>query len=200
MAAWCDRAGALQQRDCSAFGQACGWIDAELGYYCVGGSGPQGATGPVPAGQMPPGATDQWVQGFLALAAGAVVLSALDDRQYCVDVINQFRASRLLPPLVRSPALEQFAAEGAMFNVLAGPHGYFSSNFGRGGAMAENEVPGWQLSGSVRDVIFQGNQAMWNEGPGGGHYENMASLQYTQVGCGIHQTGGRVWVVMDFGR
>jgi hypothetical protein len=198
MAQWCDATGKLQQRDCSSLGQSCGWVDPELGFYCLDGG--QAASGTVPPGQLPPGADERWIQDFLAIAAGAVLLSAIDDRQYCVDVINQFRASRLLPPLARDLALEQFAAEGAMFNVLAGPHGYFMSNSGRGIAMAENEVPGWQLSGSVRDVIFQGNQMMWNEGPGGGHYETMVSLRYTKVGCGIHQAGGRVWVVMDFGR
>jgi hypothetical protein len=40
---------------------------------------------------------------------------------------------------------------------------------------------------------------MWGEGPGGGHYENMSSNEYTAVACGFHDTGsGGVWAVQDF--
>jgi len=40
---------------------------------------------------------------------------------------------------------------------------------------------------------------MWGEGPGGGHYENMASRSYSEVGCGIYVTPSRdVWIVQDF--
>jgi hypothetical protein len=40
---------------------------------------------------------------------------------------------------------------------------------------------------------------MWNEGPGGGHYENMASTKLTRVACGFHVTStATVWAVQDF--
>jgi hypothetical protein len=40
---------------------------------------------------------------------------------------------------------------------------------------------------------------MWAEGPGGGHYDNMASSRYTRLGCGIYVSPGEaVWVVQDF--
>jgi hypothetical protein len=42
-------------------------------------------------------------------------------------------------------------------------------------------------------------QMMWAEGPGGGHYENMSSTQYTLAGCGTYTTSdGNVWVTTDF--
>jgi hypothetical protein len=40
---------------------------------------------------------------------------------------------------------------------------------------------------------------MWDEGPGGGHYENMKSTDSTRVACGFYITpGGDVWSVQNF--
>jgi hypothetical protein len=45
----------------------------------------------------------------------------------------------------------------------------------------------------------QGTLLMFNEGPGGGHYDNMVNTKYTQAGCGSFVTSaGLVWVVQDF--
>jgi hypothetical protein len=39
---------------------------------------------------------------------------------------------------------------------------------------------------------------MWDEGPGGGHYDNIAGDQ-KEAGCGIYVTpSGAVWVIQDF--
>jgi hypothetical protein len=119
-------------------------------------------------------------------------------------VINSYRATLSgAPPYTRTSALEQYAAAGAQDDSQTGTaHGHFTStNGGNGVAFAENELPGWPLSqyGSVSSVIDQGMQAMWNEGPGGGHYENMTSTQYTQAGCGIFvASDGSVWITTDF--
>ena len=71
-----------------------------------------------------------------------------------------------------------------------------------GDGEAENEVPGWDISfggGTISGVIDSGLQMMWDEGPGGGHYENMNSSDFTELGCGIYVTGAnQVWVVLDF--
>jgi hypothetical protein len=65
--------------------------------------------------------------------------------------------------------------------------------------MAENAVPGWPMGSGVRSVVAEGLEMMWDEGPGGGHYENMASRRYSEVGCGVYVTSGnRVWVVQNF--
>ncbi len=108
-----------------------------------------------------------------------------------------------MPPYTRSSSLEQFAATGAEDDGQSGEaHGHFvATSGGNGIAFAENEVPGWPEDqyGSVADVIDQGLQMMWAEGPGGGHYDNMASTQYTQAGCGTYVTpDGSVWVTIDF--
>jgi uncharacterized protein YkwD len=136
-------------------------------------------------------------------STGDAGASTTDLLQHCVDDINSYRAKIGVPAYTRSAALEQFAATGAQDDSQTGSaHGHFiSTNGGNGIAYAENEVPGWPLDqyGSVTDVIDQGMQMMWAEGPGGGHYDNMASTDYTQAGCGTYVTSdGSVWVTTDF--
>ena len=123
---------------------------------------------------------------------------AADDHQYCVDVVNRYRAMIGRAPLERATELEAFADEGAEEDTRTGwPHGHFSSNTGSG-AWAENEIPSWPGDeGSVRDVIDEGTEMMWNEGPGGGHYENIIG-DFTGVACGIYFGGGVVTIVQDF--
>ena len=88
--------------------------------------------------------------------------------------------------------VEQFAAEGAETDYDAkSPHKHFG-DFVRGTSIvAENEVPGWggwsvKAQGSVHGVIVGGLKAMWDEGPGGGHYENMKDPAHKALGCGIY--------------
>jgi hypothetical protein len=125
-----------------------------------------------------------------------------DDLAYCVSLLNMYRDRVGQPPLMRDPDIEAYAAEGARSDSQTGfAHGHFSATGGGGVAYAENEIPGWDLSfggGTVRGVIEEGTQMMWEEGPGGGHYENIVG-DYSHVGCGIHVTAGdSVWVVQDF--
>ena len=127
---------------------------------------------------------------------------ATSDLAHCVDVINSYRAKVGAKPYARSAALEAFAAEGAKEDSVSGsPHGHFMSTSGGGVAWAENEIPGWPADGSggVRGVIDDGLKMMWDEGPGGGHHDNMASGEYTEAGCGLFVTADKqVWVVQDF--
>jgi uncharacterized protein YkwD len=123
--------------------------------------------------------------------------------QHCVDDINMYRATIGVPPYTRSSSLESFAAQGSESDAMTGEaHGNFiSTNGGNGIAYAENEIPGWPLDqyGSVTAITDQGMQMMWAEGPGGGHYDNMASTMYTQAGCGTYTTSdGSVWITTDF--
>lgn len=100
--------------------------------------------------------------------------------------------------------------EGAQYdgdrNCTSG-HCHFRSTSGGGIAYGENEIPGWPQSmyGSIGRVIELGTKMMFDEGPENGdgqvhgHYENMVSLDYTKVGCGIYVTSdGDVWIVQDF--
>ncbi len=115
-----------------------------------------------------------------------------DAYQACVDRINAFRATKGLPALARRTDKEPCADGQAKSDSETGTaHGAFNTC----DDWAQNECPGW---GSVDDVIQNCLQAMWNEGPGGGHYENMISDR-TYVWCGFYTTpAGKVWSVQDF--
>jgi Cysteine-rich secretory protein family len=146
------------------------------------------------SGTCAPKATDA---GGSSGGGGAVPASA-SDLQHCVDVINSYRAKVGAAPVTRASALETYAAAGAQSDSASGSaHGHFVATSGGGVASAENELPGWR--GSIPSVLDQGTQLMFDEGPGGGHYDNMVNARYTQAGCGTFVTaGGLVWVVQDF--
>ncbi len=125
-----------------------------------------------------------------------------DDLTFCIDEVNRYRKRAGKPLLRRSAQLDAFAADAARvdsearrphkhFSTVAYPHPYRE--------MGENEIPWWpqRQHGSVRDIIRYGLAGMWDEGPGGGHYENLVA-DYTLVGCGIHIQNGEVTVVQDF--
>jgi hypothetical protein len=124
------------------------------------------------------------------------------DKQHCVEVINQYRAQVGKPGLAQSAALEECADEGAQQDAASGrPHGHaLDTSFCHGTADAENETPGWPLSmyGSIRTVIDESTKMMFEEGPGGGHYQNIIG-SHVSVGCGIYVTSaGKVWIVQDY--
>jgi uncharacterized protein YkwD len=135
-------------------------------------------------------------------AGGSTAVSS-ESLQRCVDDINQYRATLGRPAYARSSALEAYASAGAESDGQSGnAHGHFGATSGGNGiAFAENEVPGWpgKSFGGLNGVIDGGLKAMWDEGPGGGHYDNMASTSYTSVGCGTYTTStGDIWVTIDF--
>ena len=129
--------------------------------------------------------------------SGAASFNLDSELAYCVAETNRYRATVSVPALARSSALEAYAAVGASVDGSAhAAHQHFRSTNGGGVALAENEIPWWSSS-SVHQVIQNGLAMMWNEGPGGGHYENMRG-PYTQLGCGIFVNGSEITVVQDF--
>jgi uncharacterized protein YkwD len=124
------------------------------------------------------------------------------ERQHCVDGINSYRAKVNAPPLKASDKIEAFADTAAKYDADHGAHAYFSKTAGGNGtAFAENAAPGWPRKDftSLDNLVDHALAAMWDEGPGGGHYDNMASTKYTQVGCGFFVTSdGKVWALQDF--
>ena len=123
------------------------------------------------------------------------------ERDLCVAEINRYRETLGRPPLRRSAALEAYGDEAAKADAASKkPHGHFAATRGGGVSMAENAIPGWPLAGSsVAGIVRDGLKMMWNEGPGGGHYETMASRRYTEVGCGFAVTGkNEVWALQEF--
>lgn len=123
-----------------------------------------------------------------------------EELQRCVDLVNQYRASAHRGVLRRSTRLEEFAAAAARNDGLAHVgHQYFRKTNGGGVSRAENAIPWWSLAwvGSVRDALERGLAMMWDEGPGGGHYENMTQ-PFTEIGCGIFVHRGEVTIVQEF--
>jgi uncharacterized protein YkwD len=123
------------------------------------------------------------------------------DLAFCVSEINRLRATVGAPALAQSGTIETFSNEAAQIDGGAHEtHKHFrDTNGGHGTAMAENEIPWWNISdwSSVHNVIRQGLATEWAEGPGGSHYENMTG-RYTQVACGISVKGNEVTVTQDF--
>lgn len=113
--------------------------------------------------------------------------------EICVATINEYRKSKGLPPYARwtenEPCSDQQAASDGK---TSDPHGAFGTCEER----AQNECPGW--SGPAETMISDCLKAMWGEGPGGGHYEAMASTRYTKVACGFANGEGGIWSVQNF--
>lgn len=125
-----------------------------------------------------------------------------DAKRACLDTLNALRASIGKPKLAWSKSLEAFADQGARYDARTGQaHSHFSA-YSKSAVPsdAENELPGWPLKNykSMIGVVQAGTKMMWDEGPGGGHYDNIAGDQ-KEVGCGIYTTPqGAAWVIHDF--
>ena len=142
---------------------------------------PQPAIPSLPAGPIP----TPWA------APGA---PSNDAAQHCVDEINRYRATKALPALARWTEAEPCAVTQSRDDSQSGKaHG----TFGRCQEHAQNACPRWP--GRPGEVLDGCLRMMWNEGPGGGHYENMIDRRVTRVACGNYEMpGGRIWSVQDF--
>lgn len=149
-----------------------------------------GASGDDSAGSA--GAPTTPASGTLAGGSGAAAYPAASTR--CVDTINRYRSTLGLPAYRRGSSTEACADGQAKSDALAkAAHGAFGTCHEH----AQNECPGY--SGTPDTMIDRCLDMMWKEGPGGGHYENMADRAYTEVTCGFYVTAdGKVWAVQNF--
>jgi hypothetical protein len=111
----------------------------------------------------------------------------------CVAEINKYRATIGAAPIARWTDAEGCANAQAKSDAETGTaHGAF----GRCGERAQNECPNW--GGTIESTIANCLKMMWDEGPGGGHHDNMAGTSQ-RVACGFYVTGnGKVWAVQDY--
>jgi len=119
----------------------------------------------------------------------------------CVDQTNAYRAMKGKAAVVYNANLEAYADEGAMVDFSSSPHHHFSSTGGGGIAFAENECPqqgNWHVGADIVMTVKDCMKAFYDEGPGGGHYENMMG-PYTTIGCGIYSEGDKVTILQDLG-
>lgn len=122
-----------------------------------------------------------------------------DARVRCVNRTNELRASKGLPPIPRLASAEACADGQAKSDSESGKaHGAFDACLDQvkgWKGVAQNECPNY---GSVEDTLTKCLDAMWAEGPGGGHYDNMTGNS-TDTACGLYTTpNGKVWLVQDF--
>jgi len=125
-----------------------------------------------------------------------------DSHTFCVEETNRYRTDNGVGAVTQSAQLEDFADTGAQIDYNGSPHDHFRQTSGGGIAFAENECPHWNLSfggGDEKMLIAACIQAFFDEGPGGGHYENMMNPQYRALGCGIFKNGDDYTILQDFG-
>lgn len=119
----------------------------------------------------------------------------------CVDQTNRYRATVGRKPLLRSPALDEYAAAAARTDGLAHiAHQHArATNLGNGLSRAENAILWWSLRyyGSVQRIVRDGLADMWSQGEGGTHYRNLVG-NFSEIGCGIFVNGDEVTVVQAF--
>jgi uncharacterized protein YkwD len=130
-------------------------------------------------------------------APSVLSASSAADLTFCADETNRYRATIGLPPLVRSAALEDFAAQAATIDGVSHvAHTHFAATNGAGVSSAETEILWWR-GFSVRTVIQKGLAQMWQVGPGGEHYDIMVGA-FSEIGCGVAVNGSEVTVTQDF--
>ena len=135
--------------------------------------------------------------GAPAASAPLAATSVASELSLCAEETNRYRASVGLGPLIRSAALEDFAAHAATIDGAAHrAHDHFTSTNGDGVSRAETEILWWR-GFTVQAVVQRGLAQMWQVGPGGEHYDIMAG-PYSEIGCGIAVNGGEVTVTQDF--
>jgi uncharacterized protein YkwD len=123
-----------------------------------------------------------------------------------LDLINASRAGSGLSPLT-------FSAEQSSGNAnCVGSYGH-SVHMQQVGAISHDQFPQdicipWSAagenvgysSGSEGQAIQILHQQMMNEGPAGGHYQNIMSTKFTTIGIGLYYIKGVLWLTEDFVR
>jgi len=123
--------------------------------------------------------------------------------QHNLDALNAYRKAAGSPPLQLSDALNKFATDGSDALANGGAaHGHFGSSdvFKSGfcNGAGENQAPGWPTHDDVNATIDGILKAMMDEGPGGGHHDNILNPHYASVGVGLVIKGGGLYFTNDF--
>lgn len=129
--------------------------------------------------------------------------------RYNVERVNQYRAQGHLPPLLYDARLSAFATVGSQ--RLARDH-VAHANFAEhaqaqhfGSRSAENQgdpsgVPAldadpWRNATKQVDIMLK---LMMDEGPGGGHYDNIMNPKMRRLGVGNVYVNNRFYMTNDF--
>jgi hypothetical protein len=111
-----------------------------------------------------------------------------------VSEINGYRATIGAPPIARWTEEESCSSDEAQKDSASGTA---HSAFGSCNEFGQCECPGW--GGPADQMIRDCLKSMWDEGPGGGHHDIMASTSYTKVACGFYTLpDGSIWAAQDY--
>lgn len=130
--------------------------------------------------------------------------------KYNVERVNAYRAQKGLPPLLYDAKISAFARRGS--EQLARdhtPHAHFAANAkgapGFGSRSAENQGDPGGVPALDADAAKNGHKQidimlklMMDEGPGGGHYDNMMNARFRRIGIGLFYAGGKLYMTNDF--
>ena len=130
--------------------------------------------------------------------------------RFNLDRLNEYRARAGVRPLLYDAKISAFAEAGS--KQLArdhDPHAHFRANAegapGFGSRSAENQGDPNGVPPLAPDRVSSGKKQielmlkmMFDEGPGGGHHDNMLNPKYRRVGLGIYEPGGTLFLTNDF--
>lgn len=130
--------------------------------------------------------------------------------RYNVDRVNAYRAQKGLEPLLYDAKISVFATAGSeRLSRDHQPHAHFMSSakgapgFGRAPQRTRATRAAsrrWTRSPprAARSRSNATPKLMMDEGPGGGHYDNMMSPRYRRIGIGLVDVGGELYMTNDF--
>jgi hypothetical protein len=130
--------------------------------------------------------------------------------KYNADLLNSYRARAGAAPLLYDATISAFALRGS--KQLADdhtPHAHFAAHIngaaGFGSHSAENQGDPNGVPALSTDALASGKKQiqlllklMFDEGPGGGHHDNMLNLKYRRVGVGLYNDRGLLYLTNDF--
>jgi len=180
IARWCED-GEYYERDCTAAGQRCGWIDDTTGYYCGDGFEPDPEPGTDPSGPDP--------------SAGCGTPSEMQE----LALTNEARLAAGLLELACDDALTR-AARAHSEDMC--DRGYFSHRSIDGRAFTDRiDEQGASYTTAGENIAWgqQGPEdahAAWMASPG--HRSNILGTGYRRVGIGYAPCGGMPFWTQDF--
>ena len=133
--------------------------------------------------------------------------------KYNVEQINKYRSTKGLGPVLFDSKITAFATRGSQqLSKDHTPHAHFAANAtgstpppGFGSRSAENQGDPSGVPSMDADAVKNGKKQidimlkmMMDEGPGGGHYDNMMNPKFRRVGIGLVYAGGKLYMTNDF--
>jgi hypothetical protein len=130
--------------------------------------------------------------------------------KYNVDRVNHYRAQKGLPPVLYDASISTFAMHGSeQLSRDHTPHAHFAANAqgakAFGSRSAENQGDPGGVPSLDADRARNGQKQvdimlklMMDEGPGGGHYDNMMNARFRRIGIGLYYAGGKLYMTNDF--